>query len=307
MKREIVGFIMTTGRTKLNMRNVIMKSHWTAVRCKFCGEQEKVVHYGRTAKGTQRYLCQKCKRTFLDNKAPERGQYSVEVIASALNQFYESASLAKIQRQLQLTYGVKPDDSTIYRWIVHYSRKATKALDNVPVRVGSKWVADETVIRLKEKGGLKQWFWDIIDDKTRFLLASHMSEGRSTRDAQILMERAARRAGKVPKSVITDKLAAYLDGIELAFGADTKHIRAKKLTSEPGTQLIERFHGTLKDRTKVMRSFMRRSTAKIVTDGWLVHYNFFRPHPAVDGKTPAEAASTDTQMKSWLTVVKGDK
>ncbi len=306
MKKEIVGFSMTTGRTKLNMRNVILKSQWTAVRCKFCGEQEKVVHYGRTTKGTQRYLCQKCKRTFLDNSAAERMQYPTEVVASALNQFYESASLPKIQRQLKLTYGISPSISTIYYWIVRYSKKATKTLGSIPVKVGSTWIADETMIRLKEKEGSKQWFWDIIDDKTRFLLASHMSESRGTKDAKILMERAAERANKIPKSVTTDKLAAYLDGIELTFGADTKHIRAKKLTAEDGTQIIERFHGTLKDRTKVLRSFMRKGTAKIFTDGWLCHYNFFRPHSAIGGKTPAEAAKTESPYKNWRDVIEKD-
>jgi transposase-like protein len=120
------------------------------------------------------------------------------------------------------------------------------------------------------------------------------------------MERAAKRANIIPKVVITDKLAAYLDGVELAFGADTKHITAKRLTSKPGTQLIERFHGTLKDRTKVMRSLWRKGTAKIVMDGWLVHYNFFRPHKALSGKTPAEAAGIDISYKSWKDIVEKD-
>ena len=233
-------------------------------------------------------------------------QYPIEVIASALNLFYESASLAKIQRQLQLSYGASPDRSTIYKWIVRYSKKAAKTLSSVPIKTGSKWVADETMIKLKEKEGSKQWFWDIIDDKTRFLLASHLSENRGTRDAQTLMERAAKRADKVPEVVITDKLASYLDGVELTFGAETRHLPAKRLTAKDGTQIIERFHGTFKDRTKVLRSFMRRSTAKIFTDGWLVHYNFFRPHPAVGGKTPAEAAKAKTPYKSWRDVVKSD-
>jgi transposase-like protein len=239
----------------------------------------------------------------MDNAAKGRMQYPIEAVASALNQFYESASLSKIQRQLQLTYGVSPGPSTIYNWIIHYSKKAAKVLDSVPVKAGPAWIADETVIKLKEKGGVNLWFWDIIDNKTRFLLASHMSESRGSKDAQALMEKAARRANSIPKVVITDKLAAYLDGIELAFGADTKHIRAKKLTSEDGTQLIERFHGTLKDRTKVMGALMRKATAKLVTDGWLAHYNFFRPHQALGGKTPAEAANAEAPYKSWRDVV----
>ncbi len=283
-------------------RNPITKTRSITIRCKFC-HSDRLFKFGHTKKGEQRLLCRDCKRTFVDNNAPEDMRFSSDVIALALNQFYESASLSKIQRQLKLTYGVSPDESTIYRWIVRYSQKASKQLAHVPIKAGSKWVADETMIHLKEKGGSKQWFWDIIDDKTRFLLASHLSESRGIKDAQILMERAAKRAGKAPKVVITDKLASYLDGIELAFGADTKHVQAKKLTSEPGTQLIERFHSTLKERTKVMRSFLKKDTAKIIMDGWLCHYNFFRPHLAHKGKTPAQAAGAQSPYNSWKDVV----
>ena len=117
------------------------------------------------------------------------------------------------------------------------------------------------------------------------------------------MEKAAKRTGKVPETITTDKLAAYIEGIETTFGADTKHVAAKKLTAKPGTQLIERFHGTLKSRTKVMRSLWRKGTAKTVMDGWLAHYNFFRPHKALNNKTPAQAAKVDTPYKSWKDVV----
>ena len=301
---EDFGYNDKTGEGIMFERNLITKVRYTTVKCKFCDDYKSVVRYGKTAKGAQRYLCQKCKRTFVIPDAPEKMHFSHDVIASALNLFYESASLAKIQRQLQLTYGVRPDRSTIYHWITRYSKKAAKALSAVPIRTGSKWVADETMIKLKEKEGSKQWFWDIIDDETRFLLASHLSESRGIKDAKTLMERASKRANKVPEVVITDKLASYLDGIELAFGAETRHLPAKRLTAKDGTQIIERFHGTLKDRTKVLRSFMRKGTAKTFTDGWLVHYNFFRPNSAIKGKTPSEAAKVDSPFKSWIDVVK---
>ena len=240
----------------------------------------------------------------MDHRAPEQMRFSTEVIAMALNLFYESASLGKIQRQLQLTHGVKPDHSTIYRWIARYSRVASDELKKVPIKVGSTWTADETVLRLKAKGGEKVWFHDCIDEKTRFLLSSHLSDARTTMASQTLMEKAAKRAGKTPRYVVTDKLATYLDGIELAFGSDTEHIQSKPFTVKQSTNTIERFHGTLKDRTKVMRSFMTKGTARTVTDGWLVHYNFFRPHSAHDGKTPAEAAGANAPFKSWKDVVK---
>jgi len=273
-----------------------------AVKCKFCGSVN-IYHFGYTLKGQQRYLCTDCRRTFLDNKAPARMRFPAEAIASALYQFYESASLCQIQRQLQLTYRVTLHHSTIYRWIIRYSQKAAKVLSTIPVTAGSRWIADETLLKLKDKGGSIAWFWDVMDEKTKFLLASHLSESRSTKDAKTLIERAARTAGKIPRAVITDKLSSYLNGIELALGVNTGHVKSKSLRVRSNINLIERFHWAVKDRSKVTRSFMRRTTARIIMEGWRAHYNFFRPHPALGGKTPAEAAGAPVLFKNWADVI----
>jgi len=117
------------------------------------------------------------------------------------------------------------------------------------------------------------------------------------------MNEARRRAGKSPKTIITDKLAAYLDGIELVFGTDTKHICSKPFTLVNNTNLIERFHGTLKDRTKVMRGLKDIKSARPITEGWLLHYNFLRPHEALKGKTPAEVAGLNYPYRNWQEIV----
>ena len=54
------------------------------------------------------------------------------------------------------------------------------------------------------------YFWDIIDFKTNFLLASHVSFSRGASEAKELMKLAEQRAGKTPKIVITDKLRSYM-------------------------------------------------------------------------------------------------
>jgi transposase-like protein len=194
-----------------------------------------------------------------------------------------------------------PSDSSVYGWITKFSEVAIKETEKQKPEVGDVWVADETVLKIE---GKNTWFWDIIDAKTRFLLASHISTTRTTRDARKLMVKAAERAGKAPKIVLTDKLRAYLDGVELAYGSETKHVQTKPFTVQDNTNLIERFHGTLKDRTKVMRGLKSRESAKLLTEGWLVHYNFFRPHETLKGKTPAEKAGLAFPYKNWLDITK---
>jgi transposase-like protein len=221
------------------------------------------------------------------------------IIASALGMYYGGMPLDSIQRQLQQEHGIYMSEAGIYNWVIRFSEEAIKRSKDYHPDVGRVWVADETML---DVGGRKIWFWDIIDIKSRYLLASRLSTTRSTQDAMILMKQAADRAGKVPRCVITDKLAAYLDGIELAFGADAKHIQSKPFTVENSTNIIERFHGTLKDRTKVVRGFKNIDTAKILTDGWLVHYNFFKEHETLGNVPPAQKMG-NTPFKDWADVL----
>ena len=52
---------------------------------------------------------------------------------------------------------------------------------------------------------------------------------------------------------------------------------------------IERFYGTEKERTKVMRAFDNESGASVLAEGFRVHYSLVREHQAL-GMTPGEAA-----------------
>ncbi len=268
-------------------------------RCKFCGSK-RIVRYGHY-QGVQRWWCKDCQRKFVDNDALPKMKTPTVQVASALSMFYEGMSLNGIRRHLEQTYNNYPSDSTVYLWIVKFTKVAVAAAKDYKAQVGDIWIADETVLKVE---GKNVWFFDILDDKTRFLLASYMTLHRTTPSARVLMEKAAERADKVPKVVITDKLRAYLDGIELAFGADTRHVQSEGFRVQPNTNLIERFHGTLKARTKVMRGLKKRETAKLIMGGWLVHYNFFRPHEALRNKTPAQKAGIDFPFRNWLDVVK---
>ena len=51
----------------------------------------------------------------------------------------------------------------------------------------------------------------------------------------------------------------------------------------------------------------KRETARLLLDGWLVYYNFFRPHESLKGMTPAEKAGIKFSYKNWADVVRGQK
>jgi len=267
--------------------------------CKLC-DSGNTIKYGKY-KGTQLYYCRDCKRKFKADDTLFHMKTPANQVSSALSMYYEGMSIKAVQRQLQQDHVNRPSTATIYEWIQKYTQYAIDSARGYHPKVGDRWIADETVLEID---GQNAWFWDIMDEKTRFLLASHVSLSRTTGDAQSLMEKAAQRAGKVPKIVVTDKLQAYLDGIELAFGADTEHRQSSPFAVADDTQKIERFHGTLKARTKVMRGLKNIESALEFTDGWLVHYNYLRPHEALGDKTPAEVAGVDYPYKNWADITR---
>lgn len=277
------------------------------VTCKFCGSKNVVKDGVRN--GVQNYWCKACQRKFAGNQALPGMRFPPDRIATTLSLFYEGLSLQEIGRSVAQIYNdVQPSDSTIYEWVARFTQDAITMARGYRARAGTTWSADETVLDVaggRTKIGAENtiWFWDVIDEDTRFLLASHLSWTRTTRDAEALFARAAQRATTPPKYIITDKLRTYIDGVERVFGADTVHVQSEGMASKTHINFIERFHGTLKQRTKVMRGMKNRHTAKLVLDGWLIHYNFFRPHESLAGKTPAEAAQIAFPYKNWKDVV----
>jgi putative transposase len=270
------------------------------VTCKYCGSSA-VVKYG-TYKGVPRYFCKSCKRKFKRDDRQFKMKTATEQVATALHDYYDGGSSVRaIGRHILQETESKPSTATIYEWIQKYTQYITDSIKGYHPKVGGTWIADETVLNV---GGQKIWLWDVIDSDTRYLLASRISTSRTTRDAQILIDRAVKIAGKPPKVVITDKLSSYLD---VNYGEDAEHRQGSPFSTEDSTSQIERWHGTVKARTKVMRGLKNIETAHDFVAGFLAYYNYLRPHESLDNKTPAESAGIQYPYKNWTDLISRHK
>jgi putative transposase len=272
------------------------------ITCKHC-DSEAVVKYG-SYKGVPRYLCKVCRRKFKADDNLSGMRIPTSEISSALNLYYDGSSVRAIGRHFNQGNGHTPSTATIYEWIQKYSQYLTDSTkDYHPQDIGSEWVADETVLKI---GGSQLWLWDIIDTKTRMLLASRLSRSRTTRDAQILIDKAIKMAGKEPETVLTDQLPSYLD---VFYGKDAEHKHGSPFSKVEGesTSKIERWHGTLKSRTKVMRGLKNFETALDFTEAYQAYYNYLRSHESLEGKTPAEVAGVSYPYKNWDDVIRNYK
>lgn len=298
--RDVI--VEVTRKTMNDIRDGKLKTEW--LKCRYCGF-DIIWKYGKNRSGVQRYKCPNCGKVFLDVDALPKMRVTVRQLGDIMGQYYGGMSYKELRRQFKQQHEDEMSRSSFHRWLTKFTKIAVDEASKHHPKVGDKWIADECVLKVN---GKNTWCWDIIDSDTGFLLATHLSPTRTTQDAKKLMEKAAKTAGKVPKLVVTDALRAYIDGIELAFGGGTRHIQSKPFAeADISTNLIERWHSTLRAREGIMRGLKSIPTAQALLDGWLVHYNYFRGHESLGDKVPAEAAGVKFPYKDWLGVIEGQR
>ena len=270
------------------------------VNCPYCGDSA-IVKHGRNSTGHQRYRCKPCGKTFLDTGAVHGRKVPSEMIGAAVRMYYGGMSYKQIAETLATTYDVpEPSKQSIYAWVKKYTDDAVKAVAEHPAHTGPEWVADEMMVSV---GGQKMWNWNVMDAKTRYILASYLSPRRNTDAATRTLRKAARFAANPPERIRTDKLSSYPEAIKRVF-PDAKHIQSEGITAAVHNNLSERLHGTFRQRTKTLRGLESRRTGQRFLDGWVVTYNLFRDHEGADGKPPAVKAGVKPPFAEWADVVR---
>ena len=273
------------------------------ITCRFCGSTD-LIKYG-TYNDIQNYFCKSCERKSTGTDAYPKMQYSKDLIVSALTYYYNGMSCDKIAHTFSDMRNIDIPKSTIWRWIIKYSEIVNNYVLFFEPYLSDVWVADETVVDI---WGEQYWFWDIIDTGSRFLIASHLSKTRSMNDAVDLFSVAKAKSKIRPRVIITDKLNIYHGAFNRVFYSNIKERRVDHLTSMGfkapiNTNLIERFHGTVKQRYKVMRDLKEPYSASVILDGFVTHYNFFLEHSYLNYMTPATIAGIGEGIHNWSDLI----
>lgn len=271
------------------------------VNCPYCASSE-VVKNGNSPTGNQRYRCKLCSKTFTDTGALHGRKTPSERIGAAVRKFYSGTSYKQIAEQMADEYDIpEPSKQTIYAWVKKYTDDAVKAMAEHPADTGPEWVADEMVVSV---GGRKMWNWNVMDAKTRYILASYLSPRRDTEAATRTLRKAKRAAANPPKRIKTDRLGSYTEAIKRVF-PDARHVQSDGITAKVNNNLSERAQGTFRSRTKTLRGLDGRRTGQRYLDGWVVTYNLFRDHEGAGGNPPAERANVKPPFEEWADVVRG--
>lgn len=274
----------------------------SSIECKFCNSTE-IIKYGKK-NGKQNYLCKDCKRNFVNNIDFENMKYNPKIVALTLDLYFRGLSLRKISQHLKEFYELKVTHMTIYNWIGKYVSIMNEYVNNIQPDVGTVWHSDEMMVNIN---GSWEYLWNVMDERTRFQLASVVSTERRVRDARMVFKRAKQNCGgRKPKYIVTDGLQSYKRAIRKEFITNdhsTEHLHNVGLQHHPNNNHVERLHGEIRSREKTMRGLKVKSTP--IIEGHRLYYNFIKQHQALDGKTPSEVAGITVEGNNkWLTLMR---
>jgi transposase-like protein len=165
---------------------------------------------------------------------------------------------------------------------------------------------------IKKDGQKKyyQWIWNVMDAKTRYLLACQVTETRFNTDVRKPLRKVKEVAKNVPDAIVTDGLQAYRTAIKdefwgLSANILNPHIRLKDFETKPNNNILERLTGTFRERTKVFRSLDSSESAQEFATGMQTYYNYIRPHQGIGGLTPAQMAGIPINLMGnrWETMI----
>ena len=272
------------------------------LRCKTC-VSASLYRHGFTTTGVRRYKCRDCGLTFVGADALPGMRIPVVIVGAAVSMFYEGMSLNVVRRQLNRVYEFRPSDSTVYDWVLRFTKTSLVLAEDLTPMSGDTWIVDETSIKI---GGRQTWVWDIFDDPSRFLLASRLSNTRRADVVRSWATETMKWAGQAPKRMVAEQLASSLCGIEPTLYPESTKAENGVVEVVDSTEAENDYVDRAQGRAKVMRGMSNMAAAELVLGGWRVHYNFLRPHEALDGETPGSVAGLDPPFKTWADIVRRD-
>ena len=265
--------------------------------CVYCSSEDLIKSGIRKTQfgNKQRYECRNCKKRFVLSPIP-RIKGNEKLVCLAMDCFYKGLSYRDISDQFKQFYGLSLSHETIRNWVLKFSKVMEKYSKTLTPQTSGIWNADETLVLTKRGKDSKNpnknfdYVWNVMDNKTKFLLASiNSGRSRKSEDAQKVFKEAYKQNGKIPYQIITDRYGGYQDATLKVFknwGTQRKvrHTSIVGHRKEINNNAIESHHSHQKEFQKTRRGVTR---VQDYQDGFKVFHNFVRKN-VKDKTTPAE-------------------
>jgi putative transposase len=138
-------------------------------------------------------------------------RFPAEVISHAVWLYFRFPLSLRMVDELLATRGIIVSYETVRQWARKFGQVFANQIRRRLPAAGDKWHLDEVVITIS---GVRHWLWRVIDQTASWLhrtgvLDILVQSRRDTRAAKRLLRKLLRKQTRLPRVMITDKLASY--------------------------------------------------------------------------------------------------
>jgi len=287
------------------------------IECPACKSKEVLKAGKRKNKSgvKQKYFCKTCKEYFVAEPI-KYVKASTKIVVLTMDLFYKGLSLRDIADTLKQFYGLEISHETIRRWINRFTNQINDYTEKLTPQVSGVLHTDEQFLKNK---GTQYYAFNTIDESTRFVLGSTLSDDRGIKGAREHFQEVKKQLAIAPQAIITDRLLAYNKAIKREFDVSkaklvrtpynqegkTKHISIVGQRKKINNNLIERYHNDFREFDKVRRGFKSLKATQTYLDGHKIYHNYIHKNPTIE-MTPAEKAGLGKieESNKWLSLIK---
>jgi putative transposase len=132
-------------------------------------------------------------------------RFPPEIISHAVWLYFRFPLSLRMVEEMLAARGIVMSHETVRQWAMKFGQAFANQIRRRLPQAGDKWHLDEVVLKI---AGTTHWLWRAVDQHG-VVLDVLVQSRRDARSARHLLRKLLKRQGRVPRVLITDKLASY--------------------------------------------------------------------------------------------------
>src|SRR5918912_1779545 len=132
-------------------------------------------------------------------------RFPPEIISHAVWLYFRFPLSLRMVEEMLAARGILVSHETVRQWGRKFGQSFANQIRRRLPRAGDKWHLDEVEVKIASQ---KHWLWRAVD-QDGFVLDVLVQSRRDKRAAKRLLRKLLKKQGRVPRVMITDKLASY--------------------------------------------------------------------------------------------------
>src|SRR3954464_8934203 len=186
-------------------------------------------------------------------KSPYAGyRFPGEVISHAVWLYFRFPLSLRMVEEMLAARGIDVSHETVRQWARKFGQSFANQIRRKLPDPGDKWHLDEVCLMIS---GTKHWLWRAVD-QDGFVLDVLVQSRRDKKAAKRLLRKLLKRQTRVPRVIVTDKLASYSAAKDEVMPS-VEHRRHKGLNNR-----AENSHQPTRRRERQMKRFKSAGQAQ---------------------------------------------